>query len=234
MNRNILKYIAVIAMIIDHVALVFVGMDKPLGVAMRVIGRLTAPIMCYFLVEGYMHTRSKKKYAIRLFAFALISQIPFIYLIAGYFWVAKFNMIFTLFLCFIILLCFEKIENRFLRIACILGLFCLSTKCDWGLVAPIWVIIFAAFRDDKKKLCLVYALVCVLWTLRSVGLTVEDGGLWYEGLWQAGTLGFIPFIYLYNGESGKSSKFSKWFFYVFYPAHLLILGVLYRNVLPFI
>ena len=61
MNRNILKYIAVIAMVIDHTALTFVGMDNPLGLAMRVFGRLTAPIMCYFLVEGYIYTRSKKK-----------------------------------------------------------------------------------------------------------------------------------------------------------------------------
>ena len=75
MNRNILKYIAVIAMLCDHISLVFVGMDKPLGVAMRVFGRLTAPIMCYFLVEGYMHTRSKKKYGARLLVFALISDV---------------------------------------------------------------------------------------------------------------------------------------------------------------
>ena len=233
MNRNILKYIAVIAMLSDHIALVFVGMDNPLGVAMRVFGRLTAPIMCYFLVEGYMHTRSKKKYALRLLAFAFISQIPFSYLLTGRLAGEKLNMMFTLFFCFIMLIVFEQVENRFLRVICGLGLFCLCFNSDWGLVAPLWVIIFAALRNDKRKLCLFYALACVFWTLRSVGLTVEDGGLWYDGLWQAGTLAFIPFIYLYNGQAGKSSKFSKWFFYVFYPAHILIIAVLYRNVLPY-
>ena len=234
MNRNFLKYIAVIAMLSDHIALAFVGMDNPLGLAMRIFGRLTAPIICYFLVEGYMHTRSKKKYATRLLVFAIISQVPFSYFVTGRLLSGKLNMLFTLFFCFVILLCLEKIENKFLRIICVLGLYCICTNCDWGLIAPLWVIAFAAFRNDKKKLCLGYALVCAFWTLRSIGLTVADGGMWYSALWQAGTLGFIPFIYLYNGESGKSSRFSKWFFYWFYPAHIFVIAVIYRNVLPFI
>ena len=111
MNRNILKYIAVIAMLSDHIALTFVGMDNPLGVAMRVFGRLTAPIMCYFLVEGYMHTQSKKKYALRLMTFAFISQVTFSYLLTGRLFSDKFNMMFTLFLCFMMLVVFEKAEN---------------------------------------------------------------------------------------------------------------------------
>ena len=160
MNRNLLKYIAVIAMLSDHIGVAFVGMDNPLGVAMRVFGRLTAPIMCYFLVEGYMHTRSKKKYALRLLTFAFISQIPFSYFLTGRLFSTHLNMMFTLFLCFMMLLCLDKIENRFIGVACSLGLFCLCSECDWGLVAPIWVIVFLLFRNDKKKLCIFYALVC--------------------------------------------------------------------------
>ena len=234
MNRNILKYIAVIAMVIDHTALVFVGMDKPLGIAMRVIGRLTAPIMCYFLVEGYMHTRSKKKYALRLLVFAVISQVPFSYLVTGRLFDSKLNMIFTLFFSFMMLLAFSEVKNAVLRVVFVVGLFWLCSKCDWGLVAPLWIIAFAVFRNNRNKLSVVYALICIFWIIRCTSVTVADGGLWYSVLWQAGTLGFIPFIYLYNGESGKGSRFSKWFFYIFYPAHILILAVIYRNVLPYI
>lgn len=234
MNRNTLKYIAVIAMILDHVALVFVGTDNPLGIAMRTVGRLTAPVMCFFLAEGFMHTRSKKKYGIRLFVFALISQIPFTYLLAGKIWYDKLNMIFTLFFCFMILLCLEKIENRFLRIVCAFFFACLCTYCDWGMVAPLWVIVFAVFRNDKKKMCIFYSLVCIYWVIRCTSLAVTDGEAWYSVLWQAGSLGFIPLINLYNGENGKATKFSKWFFYWFYPVHLLIIAVLYRNILPLI
>jgi hypothetical protein len=65
-------------------------------------------------------------------------------------------------------------------------------------------------------------------------VAVSGGEEWYTALWQAGSLGALPILYIYNGESGKSSKFSKWFFYWFYPVHLLILGVMFRNVLPYI
>ena len=234
MNRNILKYIAVITMLSDHVALAFVGMDNPLGLAMRVFGRLTAPVMCYFLAEGYMYTHSKKKYAARLLMFALISQIPFSYFVTGRLVGGNLNMMFTLFLCFMMLIVFYEVENRLLKVVCSVGLFLLCTKCDWGLVAPLWVIAFSAFRNDKKRLCIFYALVCIFWTIRCISVTVADGGLWYSSLWQAGTLGFIPFIYLYNGKSGKNSKFSKWFFYIFYPLHIIVIAVVYRNILPYI
>ncbi len=221
-------------MLSDHIGIAFVGMDNPLGVAMRVFGRLTAPIMCYFLVEGYMHTRSKKKYALRLLSFAFISQIPFSYLLTGRLFSTHLNMMFTLFLCFMMLLCLDKIENRFIGVACSLALFCICSECDWGLVAPLWVIVFLIFRNDKRKLCIFYALVCAFWVLRSVSMEVADGDLWYQGLWQAGTLGFIPFVYLYNGEAGRSSKFSKWFFYWFYPLHILIIAVVLRNILSLV
>ena len=234
MNRNTLKYIAVIAMAADHIALAFVGMDSPLGVIMRVFGRLTAPIMCYFLAEGFSYTHSKKKYAARLLVFAFISQVPFSYLLTGRIWGGNLNMMFTLFFSFMMIVSFEKIENRFLRVAFSTGIYFLCTFCDWGLVAPLWIIAFATFRNDRKKLSLSYAVICLFWIVRSVSLTIGDGGAWYEGLWQAGTLGFIPLIYLYNGEAGKISKFSKWFFYVFYPSHLLLIAFIFRNVLPHI
>ncbi len=234
MNRKILKYIAVIAMIIDHCALVFVGMGKPLGIAMRVVGRLTAPIMCYFVAKGYVYTSSKKRYGKRLFVFALISQIPFIYLVAGYFWVMKLNMIATLFLCFMILLCLGKIANIPLKVICILGLATLCHYCDWGTMAPLWVLIFYLFRDDKQKMAIFYLISCAFWTVRCCSVAVSGGHEWYSALWQAGSIMALPLLCSYNGESGKRSKFSKWFFYWFYPVHLLILGIIYRNILPYI
>ena len=76
LNRTQLKYIAALAMLIDHIGAFFIPVTTPIGALCRIIGRLTAPIMCFFLAEGYEHTRSKLKYGIRLLIFALVSQ-PF-------------------------------------------------------------------------------------------------------------------------------------------------------------
>ena len=73
MNRTQLKLLAVAAMLIDHLAWAFVPLDTPLAQGMHTVGRLTAPIMAYFLAEGYVHTRSFRRYALRLGVFALLS-----------------------------------------------------------------------------------------------------------------------------------------------------------------
>ena len=81
------------------------------------IGYFTAITMCYFLVEGFRYTHSRKQYALRLFGFGVVSQVPFSMAFAqnGILEFQDFNMMFTLFLCFCILLCIETIRNRFLR-----------------------------------------------------------------------------------------------------------------------
>lgn len=73
LNRNQLKYLVIVAMVIDHIAAAFLSNDSAITVIMRMIGRLTAPTMAFFIVEGYFHTKNKKKYALRLFIFSLIS-----------------------------------------------------------------------------------------------------------------------------------------------------------------
>ena len=77
LNRNLLKYIAIIAMVLDHVAFLFIPPFSLSYQICRFIGKLTAPIMCYFLAEGYNYTSSKVKYGTRLLIFAIISQFAF-------------------------------------------------------------------------------------------------------------------------------------------------------------
>ena len=65
-NRNALKYIAIVAMVSDHIAAALIPKETPPYFIMRLIGRLTAPIMCYFITEGFYHTRSRRNYGLRL------------------------------------------------------------------------------------------------------------------------------------------------------------------------
>ena len=79
LNANQIKLIAIIAMTVDHLTWTFFpGYDKTWYVILlHIVGRLTAPIMWFFIAEGYYHTRNVKKYAGRLFLLAFISHFAY-------------------------------------------------------------------------------------------------------------------------------------------------------------
>lgn len=228
LNRNALKCIAVAAMLIDHTGMFFVPVSSPLGFAMRIVGRLTAPIMCMFLAEGYIHTSSKAKYGLRLFIFAVISQFAYAFAHGFSILTADFNMIFTLFLCFLILLAYEKTENNILKFVAIIICVAVSYFCDWGIIAPLWVFGFYIFKGKKEKQTAIYCIVSVVHILYCTFIEIADGFNLYTTLMQAGVFLFVPLFYMYNGENGRKNAFTKWFFYLFYPLHLVILEIVNR------
>ena len=110
MNRDQIKYVAMFTMLLNHIANVFLEPGTFLFEVMVDVGYFTAITMCYFLVEGYCYTRSKEKYGKRLLLFALISEIPFCLAFTeeGTISFVSMNMLFTLFLCFLILYAMER------------------------------------------------------------------------------------------------------------------------------
>lgn len=117
LSANFLKTIALLAMTIDHLAWVFVPQFSILGTFMHLVGRITAPIMCFFLVEGFVYTHNRWHYVIRLGLFALIAQIPFSLFLSGKVEYIRLNMIYTLFICFIALCAWESFSSYLLRFA---------------------------------------------------------------------------------------------------------------------
>lgn len=230
LNRNQIKYIAIIAMIIDHIGMFLLSpgiSEKPAATvaiyaALRTIGRLTGPIMLFFLSEGFVHTSSRKKYAIRLLVFGLISQIPYALSHYNSLKAIDFNVIITLFLTFLMLLSYEKIRNRFINFIVCLLLLILSSVCDWGIIGPFMAWLFYRFRSDRKTQIKAYAILCAVQLTASVVFLATNGHHWYGELWQAGMFLVIPFLLAYNGKAGKRSAFNKWAFYLIYPLHFLI------------
>lgn len=226
LNRNQLKYIAIAAMVFDHVGMFFIPVTSPIGCIFRIIGRLTAPIMCFFIAEGYFYTRSKRKYGMRLFVFACISQFAYSFVHDQKLFTLDLNMIYTLFLSFLVLLSYDKIENKVLKWFAVAALI----AGDWGVIAPLWVLLFWIYRDRPKQKLIAYSFVAMLTVFADIAFLLMKGFHWYGELWQLGLFLAIPVLMTYNGKNGKSDWFSKWIFYVFYPLHLLVIGIIQMSL----
>lgn len=227
LNRNQLKYIAIACMLVDHIAWTFYPEGSIIGQWMHFFGRFTAPIMVFFVVEGYQHTRSIKKYALRMGLFALVSWIPFslmefqsITVISG--------IITNLFIG--LLLIWMEDQWKGPRIAKylihVIALFC-SLFADWPLFAVLWIVLLYRYRDSRKQQLIAYYAIAAFAFFVALAGNWPPGYRWYH----AGM--FLPpvlIFYLYNGESGSKHPFHKWFFYLFYPAHMLLLYFLKLNL----
>ena len=234
MNRNQIKYIAIFAMLMDHIAYVFskVFLNYSWGFALnfvlRTFGRITAPVMCWFLAQGFVYTSSRKKYALRLLIFAVVSQVPYALLRSDVTFFAGLNVIYTLLVSFLMLCVLDSSLETFPKWVITIALLALSMFGDWAFFAPLMVLFFYYFRDNRKRLLLFYSLASVMVVLADLTILYLNHYYLYQELWQLGMFLFIPLLLLYNGEPGSRHPFNKWFFYVFYPAHLLVLYVIAR------
>ena len=109
LNSNVLKIIAMILMLLDHLWATFV----PDNQWMTLVGRMAFPIFAFLIVEGYFHTSDYKKYIKRLLIFGLISEIPFNLIYAGSL-IFPFhqNVMFTLALGLLIISEIDKIKSN--------------------------------------------------------------------------------------------------------------------------
>ena len=240
LNSNALKMIAIIAMTIDHIAwLVFP--DYPhevLPVILHIIGRLTCPIMCYFIAEGYHYTKNIRKYTCRLFVFAVISHFAYIFASADFVDWKSFipfyygnilnqtSVIWPLAwgLVMLRIVNSEKIPKQWVKTVLIL-LICLVTfPSDWSCIASLCILAFGTNRG-KLRTQSVWLIIYVAIYAAVYCFAID----WVYGLVQMGVVLAIPFIKLYNGKRGKNprvNKIMKWFFYIYYPLHLAILGTI--------
>lgn len=233
LNRDAIKYFAMFAMLLNHIANIFLTPGTFLAELFFDIGYFTAITMCYFLVEGYQHTSSKKKYGIRLFIFALLSQFPFSFAFAHG---GGLNMIYTLFICFMILVVREKVTNPVWKNILVLFLVFATGVGDWAFFAAVFVIMFGVAGTDTKKFWRTYLVGMIGFGLLQF-LDYSSRSSSVKALLCAGgaCLGMLAsgltLRYLYNGKRAVHGRnISKWFFYIFYPAHLLILGVIERII----
>lgn len=240
MTINTLKYIAIIAMVIDHVAYAFVPDGTILAIIMHFVGRITGPVMFFSAVEGYHNTKNINKYMARLAVFAVISWFPFVYFTSGGILadmnLIRPNVIYTILLGVMAIRIRRELKNPIIKVVLILCLIILCIPADWGTWGIIIIIVFDYFYGNFKNQAFGYCMIVLLEVGVLTMLIYPFFSLIYDRsfsidveyyMYSLADIGmFIPIILLcfYNGKKGKSGKFSRWVFYVFYPLHLLILG----------
>lgn len=226
-----LKIIAIITMLIDHIGYTLVGPvlaqkagghmlgisrilevsseDIPIFFAyhiLRGIGRLAFPIFCFLLVEGFLHTKNLKKYFLRLCIFAVISEIPFDITFFGEAVHTSYqNVFFTLAIGLAVLFFMKSYEDKKILMLSSLAAGCIAADflcTDYGSMGIILIAAIYLFRYNKK---IRNALIAVI-TLYEITAPIS-----------------VLFIRKYNEKRGISMKY---FFYIFYPAHLIILHII--------
>ncbi|MBC5581018.1 conjugal transfer protein TraX [Anaerofilum sp. BX8] len=237
LTGNQLKMIAIISMTVDHLASVLYP-DYPTAwwiVALHIIGRLAAPIFWYFIAEGYYYTHDVKRYALRLFAFAILSHfaynfafgIPFIPFQTSVF--NQTSVIWSL-AWGLTALAIEQ-SGRFKpwqKTVLILGITVITFCADWSSIAVLAIVQIGTNRGNfKKQMTMMMLWVAVYAVVYAVFIHPVYGVL------QLFVALAIPLLKRYNGRQG-TWKGMKWFFYGYYPLHLVLCGLLrlalYGNV----
>lgn len=211
-----LKWIAVITMLIDHFARAVYsqipGYSYEIYYIMTRIGRIAFPIYCFLLVEGFFYTKNINKYIRNCLLFAIISEIPFDMAIYGrVLYLEHQNVFFTLALGLCALAVLDKLKYRYelkdlLARLIIVGIFAYLGEflcVDYRWEGILFIIMFYYCRNMDE------------WRRNLIGIFAFA----YE---ITAPLAFIP-IHFYNGKRGRQKKY---LFYVIYPVHLLIFGLI--------
>jgi hypothetical protein len=249
-TESTLKSIALITMLIDHIAAVLIPSRTLPYIIMRFIGRFSAPIFCWFLVQGFWRTRNFKKYLSRVFLFAVLSYYPYILALKGgnltfndisenY---LQLNMLFTFFFGLIFLYGVHKAEKIPLKVAFVLlGVVGISF-CSYGLFGLGMIVAMDVMYSNKKLGVLAFTAVIFAKSYDSFTTIFSGNDTFLELKNSLPTMYSLIIKIIHDNfafllpmclvalpqkpNQPRPTTGEKWFFYIFYPAHLFLLGLL--------
>lgn len=229
LSANQLKVIAITAMTLDHLTwTLFPGYNTEWFVILfHIIGRLTAPIMWFFIAEGYHYTHDIKKYATRLFLLAAVSHfaynfcfgIPFIpfqttaFNQTGVVWSLAWGLV-------LLYIHDQKPWKPWLKFLITILVCVITFPSDHSCIAAMAIVYIGLYRGNFKK----QMTWMMIWTLvyATVFFFFIDKVYAVIQLFNCLT---IPLLLLYNGKRGTMKGIGK-LFYMYYPLHLAVCGII--------
>lgn len=230
---------AIVGMTLCHVGVIFQAVLPFWAYCVcEAFGGLTFPIMAFLVSEGYRHTHDVRRYASRLLAFSLVSQVPY-----GLFFEPVVldlgeaslqlpctgNVLFTLLLGLAMIVAYDRMKCRPAFWALFAASTVASVVLDWGVLGPIMILMAHALPEPDRRTHPA-ALAVLALGLPALGCVFQgDLAALPELLYElVGGVGALCLLRAYNGSRGRSLK---WFFYLYYPAHILVLGCIAAAVL---
>ena len=231
LSGNALKVIAIIAMTIDHLAWMGIGeysqAETPIQIFLHCIGRLTAPIMIFFVAEGYHYTRNYWKYLSRMAMLAVVSHFAFCY-----FAYQSFNpfqnelfnatsIVWPLMWGLIFLWVWDKenIDTRIKLLITMAGCI-LTVTSDWSCAASLAILMIGRNRGKFHKQMLWLMAIITFYAVAFYIFKNHTYGMVHLASWFS-----VPLLSMYNGSRGKVKWLGK-FFYFYYPIHLALIGLI--------
>lgn len=225
LSGNALKIIAAVAMVCDHVGLMFF----PDLAILRIIGRLAFPIFAFMIAEGCRYTRNRLRYFATIFGLGAVCQL--VYFVAMH--DTYLSILITFSLSILVIYAWQNVKEKrslpawLILVCAILGVWLLNRylTIDYGFhgcMTPVWASLCmprrgAAPVPGEEKLDRLPVHVAAM------GISLAELALDYGGRqWWA--LAALPLLLLYSGERGRWRM--KYFFYIFYPAHLVLLNAI--------
>ena len=232
LNATTLKTIAIISMVIDHISWGFFDFYSWQGYMLHIFGRLTIPIMCFFIAEGFKKTHNRKRYILRMTFFAAITVVPF-YLFFHEEYAYRQNIIFDYLLALLLLAVLES-KQVYKPVKVLLSALLVLTSAvigGWPVIPMLYVLIFYyadSFKKQAAWFCsvtvglVVFMMIGILLNTKYNFYPMYNNWVWWDKSYFIGFMFALLLLKLYNGEKGKY-PIGKYFFYLFYPLHLLAL-----------
>lgn len=228
LSGNSLKLIAAACMLIDHAGFLLF----PKLLLLRIIGRIAYPIYAFMIAEGCRYTKNRFRYFMGIFLLAVVCQTVYFVVVRdpGFSILITFSLSILLIYgwqlckqCFAGTVLWKKTGAVAVFAGLLLGTYGLNQVATvdygfWGSITPLLASLFMqrgnrTSRFDRREVHV---------TMLGIGLGILS--LEY-GFVQSWCLLALPLLYFYNGTRGKAGL--KNFFYIFYPAHLVVLQGIY-------